>query len=63
MRKDVTPRLPDFDVDARVRDNDGEAGDQEAESKKELLGRFASRAGQDSARERGGVQSKVSPQP
>lgn len=38
---DVTPGLPDFDKDARVRDDDGEARYEKAESEEEFLWRLA----------------------
>ena len=38
MGEDVAARLSDFDEDARVRDDDGQAGNDESKSEKELLG-------------------------
>ncbi len=41
MGHDVASGLPDFDKDARVGDDDGEARYEEAESEEELLWRLA----------------------
>lgn len=39
--QDVTAGLPDFDEDARVTHNDGQAGDEESKSEEELFGGLA----------------------
>ena len=60
MSEDVAARLPDFDEDATVRDDDGQTGDEESESEEELLGRLAI-LGQDRTRKSGFFEAQIAP--
>lgn len=61
MSHNVASGSLDFDKDARVRDNDGEARYEEAESEEELLWRLAVFTWQNGAREGGRVETQVAP--
>ena len=59
MSHDVASGLFDFDEDARVGDDDGQTGDEKAESEEELFRRLAVLPRQDGAGESGGIEAQV----
>ena len=60
MSEDVAARLPDFDEDARVRDDDGQTRNDESESEEELL-RGLAVSGEDGARESSLFKPEIPP--
>ena len=61
VSEDVAARLPDLDDEGtRVRDDDGQTGNEESESEEELLGRLAI-LGQDRTRKSGFFQAQIVP--